>query len=261
MKTNPPQIDRYLRGFTMVELLMVIAIIGLLIGLLIPTLSRSRRQARLITCGANLGSMGRGLLVYAGDGSGRFPYNGDSWEDATNTFTAVQIPTSFAWVNSLQRSMGKSQKPWLNPLRCPNVRDIPSWHETPNFDEPGSSWYLNWYCSGRSISSIPSPADGVLLLESGRWSKMSSQTGCLSFPQEPWMYPHPSGFLTSGEKLTGWDSWLTRRKSQPKRNILFCDCHVNTFAAKTWATGDQTADADRIKHMRFGLPGQNALDP
>jgi len=61
------------RGFTLVELLIVVGIIALLIGLLLPALNKSREQAKQTTCLANLRSLGQSLFVYANSNRDRLP--------------------------------------------------------------------------------------------------------------------------------------------------------------------------------------------
>ncbi len=80
-------------AFTLIELLVVIAIIALLMSILMPSLSRVRKQARAVACLANLKQWGYIWHMYTEDSNGRYNRGNDpQGGDAANDWPVLLMP-------------------------------------------------------------------------------------------------------------------------------------------------------------------------
>src|SRR5262245_58504884 len=126
---------RKVRGFTLVELLVVIGIIAVLIGVLLPALRAAREQAVSVQCLANLRACGQLIYVYANQNKGMIPPTNNQTVDkfpkgdtqikagstgTTETNTGVFYPNVRYIFNHLANP---SRQPWVDPGVYPDSFD------------------------------------------------------------------------------------------------------------------------------------------
>jgi prepilin-type N-terminal cleavage/methylation domain-containing protein/prepilin-type processing-associated H-X9-DG protein len=162
---NKPSTAR--AGFTVVELLVCVAVIGVLASLLFPAFGKSMGAAQLTKCRAAMRGLSQGVLLWASDHDEEFPRSSHS------AFGYQQR----GWAKSILPYLGEPDNPdnaaWLaiqkRYFRCPedSLRTSGLSYGLNSFFEldPGFDDYEGSPQQWRRLVSIPKPTRTILLAE------------------------------------------------------------------------------------------------
>ena len=135
-------------GFTLVELLVVVAVIALLVGVLLPALAAARQSGQNLKCQNNLRSWGQAFAIYAVENGGDFPMN----NYVPPASSANPAPKPWYWFDE------KTIAPYLDESFATGERETENRRATvggeiitcPNQPEGGRSYSMNYWASGNA---------------------------------------------------------------------------------------------------------------
>jgi prepilin-type N-terminal cleavage/methylation domain-containing protein/prepilin-type processing-associated H-X9-DG protein len=212
------------RAFTLVELLVVVAIISLLIAILLPSLARAREQARRVQCASNLRQIAAATIMYAGQNRGCIPGVARSQQRPHDWVYWVDVPP----FDDLDESaiapyIGRPVNPAV--LRCPSD-DWESRLRRPTQARYLFSYALNRFMGSFRMSRVRNSSDKMLFaeehpgaLDDGMWISVNP----IPFDMRDRPYPTTYSVILS-------DRHDVRRQSddllEGRGNVAFVDGHV-----------------------------------
>ena len=127
------------QGFTLLELLTVVAIIAVLCSILVPALQGVRKSAQQVSCASNMRQIGSALLLYAAANDNKLP-------ETSHTAAVGQ-----SWIYTLSDYLGD----------CDEVRICPADPKGDRrFDAGGTSYILNSFLFVPQIDPFGRPMGG-----------------------------------------------------------------------------------------------------
>ena len=139
-----------LRGFSLLELIVVMSVAVILAGILLPSLSRVRESVKELVCSSNLRQIGISTHIYARDHKDSLPYsNVLQYADEPRDLMAAHVDDPDGW-DGLGRLFGYGYCSAVDCFYCPShngehaleqVR--PSWHKP-----TGQMIFTNYHYAG-----------------------------------------------------------------------------------------------------------------
>lgn len=191
-------------GFTLVELLVVVAIIAILAAILMPALRKASVMARASLCGNNQRQIGFALMNYTGDYAEILPPVGQNLSDtatyvgtwssrlcnlgAYSTKPGVYVPystasiwetwtkprTSIFWCPEDMRDPAASPTPWPSNASGPDAGRGVSYYAWQDYGITGLSPSVNGSVMGQKLSQITRSGRSALIFDAwnatGGWN-------------------------------------------------------------------------------------------
>ena len=107
MRSNASQRSPKILAFTLVELLVVLAIIGILAALLIPNISTIQLKAEGVVCNARLRNLWTAFSLQLNDSNG--------WPQLPTNIVVGSAEEQQWWLTSTSNSMGLTKRDWSCP--------------------------------------------------------------------------------------------------------------------------------------------------
>jgi prepilin-type N-terminal cleavage/methylation domain-containing protein/prepilin-type processing-associated H-X9-DG protein len=275
----PKITPRARQGFTLVELLVVVAIIAILASLLLPAVARARGSGHQIFCENNLRQVGLAWMVYAQDNNDRLAYN----LGGTEIKRLVKREHYYNWANSLLNweldssntndflntgaSLGSYVAANSRVFRCPSDRVLSAIQRRAGWDHRSRTYSMNamvgdageftrggtnvnnpYYKQFMTLSEIPHPATIFAFIEEHPHSINDGYFLNKGYSSE-W-YDLPASFHNGGanlafadghQELRRWQRESTKKPPRPDAAALPLQLQQDDLADLKWVVNRMSA--------------------
>lgn len=248
-------------GFTLVEILVVLAIIGILSAILFPVFGRVREEGRATVCLSNLKQLGLSLEMYTQDTNGRYPMNrfADYAHEPTGCLSTPPDPPA----SGLAGSSWNWKRALLPYLKDQQIFECPSneyaWSPSPltngiggdesNGDYLEKDRLANSYALNGSFfhEAVPACWYGETTERARRSSEIRDASRLILLAESRWPFPDIGSWMISSRAPSGGgDGAFQSHNGSP--NWLFADGHVKRLKLATTCSGKMWTDgrANRV---------------
>jgi prepilin-type N-terminal cleavage/methylation domain-containing protein/prepilin-type processing-associated H-X9-DG protein len=212
-------------GFTLIEILVVVAIIGTLVGLLVPVLANARASAKRTQCLSNLHQIYLATEIYVTNHFGSYP-------PAYGRYTKDGQKINAAWDYSTVAGSPGTVLPGIafegqsvdRVLQCPCYKGPANWANDPH---SGYNYNTSYIGHGEN-EAIPAPAQTTDVDKPGMTALFGDgeySGGANKFMRAPLPNPGDAGFSGRYAGTQGF-------RHQGMTNVVFCDGHADSISTR-----------------------------